>query len=113
MAGTLQITGTQFGLPDGTTQVSLEVPLSALEDVETHALAIGHNVIPVPLGATGVILLGPYGTGTVPVTLKGAAGDVGVPLSGAWPSVLALAVPAPATLVLDAAATVSLTIRFF
>lgn len=79
-AGTLNLTGTITGFPFGERVVALQWVLpAAIDNSVSVMLAIGDNQLFIPGGATLVTIEPPPGN-TVPITLKGAPGDVGIPI---------------------------------
>ena len=114
MAGTLTISGQQTGTPEGSDTISLTISLGSVFEELPVALASGANTITVPTGATGVIVIPPVAN-TVALTLKGIAGDTGIPLSLTQPSVLTFPASPPASIVVNAASlmSASTTFRFF
>lgn len=118
-AGLITLTGNVSGGPDGGRTfgpVSITADDAVAYEV-TQALAVGANAVAVPTGCTAMILWPPNAVGAAEMppnppfggllTLKGAAGDVGVPLSASWPTELAWDDP-PAAIVI--AATVACSI---
>lgn len=88
VAGTLNLTGTLAGHPEGTRQVALSWVITAgLSSVQV-GLASGANTITVPTGCT-LVLLVPPPTNTETITLKGVTGDTGRQISKTRPTVLA------------------------
>ncbi len=75
-------------------------------------LSSGNNTIAVPASATGVVIVPTPGS-TVALTLKGIAGDTGIPLDPALSTSLKFTAGAVASFVLNAASgtTVSLVWR--
>jgi hypothetical protein len=74
-----------------------------------YALLGAFNVIPIPPGATGVIIV-PSSSSAVTKTLKGITGDTGQTISPNAPTYIGFTSPAPANLNITASApeTVSL-----
>lgn len=88
VAGTLSLTGTLSGHPEGSRVVALSWSITAGLSTVQVGLASGANTITVPTGATLVILVPPT-TNTETVTLKGVTGDTGRQISKTRPTVLA------------------------
>ena len=106
--GTLTLIGTEAGLPEGAVNLGpLSLTTAApVGEVLEPTLALGDNTIPIPPGATAVLVILPTGN-LVAVKLKGAAGDAGIALNKAAWFVFAPD-PAQASFVLNAAAAISL-----
>lgn len=85
---------------------------AAVEYNTTVTLTTGANTITLPTGLTSLIIVGPNGTNPTPnpssgsvLTLKGVAGDTGVPMSNAYPTVLQWDTgQSPASIVINASA---------
>jgi hypothetical protein len=75
------------------------------------AVISGNVTVTPPSGTLYALIVPPSGS-TVTKTLKGVAGDTGVPLSLTNPSLISLAV-SPGTFVLTGSATESLDVYFF
>lgn len=99
--GVLTIQGNVSGGPDGgrTFGPASILTSAAVNEVLTVDLAVGANTVAVPARCTALVVWPPNAVsagGVVPnpsfgglLTLKGAAGDTGIPVSGQWPQVLA------------------------
>lgn len=92
----LLISKAQFGsnVPEVVEDMLLTNTQSILYE-ELKNLASGVNTITPPTAASGVIII-PPAANTQTITLKGIAGDTGVPLNKIAPNVLILATPAAA-----------------
>lgn len=86
--GTISVTGTVSGLPEGSDTVALSWALTdAIGDV-LRGLSSGANTVSVPTGTTLVIIIPPT-TNTETITLKGVSGDTGRQISKTKPTILA------------------------
>ena len=96
--GTLTISGGVAGLPSGTKTIAPPVisTFTAVGQVSDIALAVGDNAIPIPAGATAVVITPPVGN-AASLRLKGVTGDTGVLIHKTNPTALALD---PATVLL-------------
>lgn len=97
MSGQLSIQGQLTGLPTGSKTIGpLTIPPNGSNDYEETALTLGNgfNAITVPTWAGGVLIV-PNPTNTVPMTLKGASADTGIPLSLSAPTELAFPATPP------------------
>ena len=88
VAGTISVTGTLTGHPEGSRTVALEWDITAGLSAVTVGLASGANTITVPTGCTLVIIVPPT-TNTETITLKGVTGDTGRQISKTKPTILA------------------------
>jgi hypothetical protein len=100
----------------------LTIPLTAATDA-TNVVAVGTNTtvsVPSNTTTTVCVITGPNGVSPVPnpnyagtITLKGVAGDTGVPISGKYPTVLEWDVgTAPASFVLNASVATTVELWF-
>ena len=114
MAGTLGISGTQTGIPEGSKTLSASITMGSVGAVTDVVLASGANTVTVPAGAVGCMIVPPSGN-TVALTLKGVAADTGIAISATAPCLLTFPASPPASFVLSAASatTGSTEISFF
>lgn len=92
-AGTLTLSGTITGFPTGSRTVSVLFPLPAAIDVSLSVnLSTGDNQIPVPSGASMVIIEFPSGTSSQ-ILLKSQPADAGVSLNPFLPTVYSIGSP--------------------
>src|ERR1017187_4853774 len=120
--GVLTVSGNVTGGPDGSwsTVATRAVP-AAVQSETIVALTSGSVTVVVPSGVTNVIIYPPNSAYPIPnpsyagaITLKGIAGDTGVPISTTYVTVLEIdAATAPASFVLTATAVGSCPVRFF
>jgi hypothetical protein len=110
MSGTVTITGLSASEPAGQRILG---PLSVqgyivVGDTQATALAMGDNVIPVPAGAIGAVVI-PPATGTATLTYRTNLNqaDVGLSISPAQPFVHVFPSPGPTTIILNASAAQS------
>lgn len=104
MAGSVIIQGQLTGIPPGNLFIGpyTIVPNGSNNYTErADTLASGPNTIPVPSWASAMIIL-PSTSNTVELTLKGAAGDTGIPLGLIQPTLINFDV-APANIIITAA----------
>lgn len=88
VAGTISVTGTLTGHPEGSRTVALSWAITAgLSSVQV-GLSSGANTVTVPTGCTLVIIVPPT-TNTETITLKGVSGDTGRQISKTRPTILA------------------------
>lgn len=79
-SGTLTFSGTLTGFPSGSRSISVSMILdNAVDDATGVVLPAGDTTFQIPSGANGVIIDPPEGN-VIPLTVKGAPGDVGLPL---------------------------------
>lgn len=88
VAGTISVTGTLTGQPDGSRTVALGWTITAGLSAVTVGLSSGANTITVPTGCT-LIELVPPATNTETVTYKGISGDTGTQISKTKPTIIA------------------------
>ena len=88
VAGTLSVTGTLTGHPEGTRLVAISWTITAGKSAVTVGLASGANTISVPSGTTLVFIIPPP-TNTETITFKGVTGDTGRQISKTRPTILA------------------------
>lgn len=111
--GNLTVTGNVSGQPTGqrTFGPMVVVASAAVDATNVIALGVGANTITIPAGATSMVITGPNAVYPVPnppyagtLTIKGVAGDTGIPISAKWPTVLEwdTVVGPPATIVINA-----------
>ena len=120
--GSINLLGAVSGGPDGArTFGPLVITTSSAVIAETSvALVVGSVTVPVPPGATAVVLFPPNAATPIPnpayggtITLKGVVADTGVPVSAKWPQVIAWDLPTlPASFVLTATAAGTLVAWF-
>ena len=120
--GSINLLGAVSGGPDGArTFGPLAITTNAAVIAETSvALVAGPVTVLVPAGATAVVLFPPNAATPIPnpayggtITLKGVAGDTGVPISAKWPQLIAWDLPTlPASFILTATAAGTLTAWF-
>jgi len=114
--GNLTITANVSGGPDGGRTfgpISVTTNAAITEEL-TVSLVVGTNTITIPTGTTACVLYPPNASIPTPnpafagvLTLKGAAGDTGVVISGKWPTVLSWDSP-PGSITITSTATGSL-----
>lgn len=78
--------------------------------IAIQTLSAGNNTINVPSGTTG-ITIEPDSSNTIGITLKGVAGDTGIPLALGSPTSIGVTA-AVTTIVLNAVSTVTVRILF-
>ena len=120
--GSVTLLGAVSGGPDGArTFGPLGITTNAAVIAETSvALIAGSVSLIVPAGATAVVLFPPNAATPIPnpafggsITLKGVAGDTGVPISARWPTLIGWdLVTLPASVVLTSTAAGTLTAWF-
>ena len=120
--GSVTLLGAVSGGPDGArTFGPLGITTNAAVIAETSvALVAGPVTLPIPAGATAVVLFPPNAATPIPnpafggsLTLKGVSADVGVAISAKWPTLLGFdAVTLPANLILTSTAAGTLTAWF-
>ena len=88
VAGTLSVTGTLTGHPEGQRLVALTWTITAGKSNVQVDLASGANTITVPSGTTLIVLIPPT-TNTETILFKGVSGDTGFQLSKTRPSIYA------------------------
>lgn len=86
--GTISVTGTVSGEPEGSSTIALSWTLTAAVSDALVGLSSGANTITVPTGTTLVIIIPPT-TNTETITLKGVSGDTGRQISKTKPTILA------------------------
>lgn len=110
VAGTLSVTGTLTGHPEGSRLVSLTWTITAGKSNVTVDLSSGANTVTVPSGTTLVVVIPPT-TNTETITAKGVSGDTGFQLSKTRPSIIAW--ETGSSLVLTTSAAISGTEIYF
>lgn len=89
---------------------------------QSIALSAGANTITVPTGTTWVCIMGANAANPQPnptyagtITLRGVGGDTGIGISAKYPTTLAFdaTVPAPASFVLNASTSTTVTVLFW
>lgn len=105
VTGSLYLTGTLAGEPEGTSSVSLSWTITAGASDALVGLSSGANTITVPTAATLVIVIPPTDN-TATITVKGVSGDSGYQISSTKPTVLTQGSPGGA-LVLTASAAIA------
>jgi len=113
------LSGTQLG----TESFTDTIPFTAgVGQQSIFALSSGANTITVPTGTTYIRFLGPNAASPSPnpafsgtLTLKGISGDTGFPVSAKYPSTFAFdsTQAAPATFIVNASTTATVTITFW
>ncbi len=81
----------------------------SIQSQQVQALTAGNNTITVPPNAGGIILI-PPSANTSLLTLKGVAGDTGIPVNKLLPFVFAFDTTPPASIVINAATNVNVQI---
>ena len=110
MAGSITIQGLLTGTTSGTQYVGpyTLVPNAAGNFAVTEVILVaGNNTIAVPTWATVCLIVPPTANVLTTMTLKGATGDTGTPLSLSAPSVISFPVTPPADLIITAAGSAS------
>jgi len=120
--GSVNVTANVTGGPDGSSSFNSSRPIpTALQAETVVALIIGSVTVTVPTGSTDCIIVPPNAAVPVPnpsyggtITLKGVAGDTGVPISTTY----ATRIPwdlatVPASFVLTASATGTCQVKFY
>jgi len=106
--GAFSISGNITGLPGGSIAIGpLGItinPAVSGSSLQSKDLASGDNTITVPTGAVAMIFV-PPSANTQTITLKGNAGDTGVPLSKTLPQAIMLG--ASPVVILNAGNTVA------
>lgn len=114
MAGRVTIQASLNELPQGSVTIA---PLTISPNTQNlygsgvYTLAEGANSIIVPDFAAGVIIT-PTATNTIAITLKGASGDTGIPISPSAPILLTFPADPPETITLTAASDFSTPTTF-
>jgi hypothetical protein len=88
VTGTIYVTGTLAGEPEGSSTVSLSWSITAGVSDATVGLSSGANTITVPTGTTLICVI-PPSDNTATITVKGVSGDTGYAISPTKPTVLA------------------------
>lgn len=88
VTGTLYLTGTLAGEPEGQSTISLSWSITAGVSDALVGLSSGANTVTVPTGTTLVIIVPPT-SNTETITIKGVSGDSGVQISKTAPSIFA------------------------
>jgi hypothetical protein len=87
VTGTLYLTGTLAGEPEGQSTISLSWSITAGVSDALVGLSSGANTITVPAGTKLVIIIPPT-TNTETITAKGVSGDTGFQISKTEPTPL-------------------------
>lgn len=90
-SGGWRILGKVTGLPSGNRDVDVTVAATAtaVDHVFTSSFGAGYHAIAVPINATACLII-PPSTNAIALTLKGATGDTGIPISMTQPTLIAL-----------------------
>jgi hypothetical protein len=88
VTGTISVTGTLTGEPEGSSTIALSWSIVAGISDALVGLASGANTVTVPTGTTLVICIPPIAN-TETVTAKGVSGDTGFLLSSTRPTIIA------------------------
>jgi hypothetical protein len=105
MAGTLNISGLSASEPAGQRALG---PMTVqgtvvIGDTQAGPLSSGDNVVTVPTGAVGVVVIPPStGSATLRYRTSLNNSDAGLPISASAPSVHVFPSPAPTTVILNA-----------
>lgn len=103
VTGTLYLTGTLAGEPEGSSTVSLSWAITAGVSDALVGLSSGANTITIPTGTSLVAIIPPTDN-TATITIKGISGDTGYAISPTKPTVLAAS---GSSLVLTASAAIA------
>lgn len=116
MAGVVTITGLSASEPAGQRvlgPITIQGTI-VVGDTVTESLNAGDNVIPIPSGSTGVVIIPPsVGGATLLVRTSLNSGDSGLPLSPYNPFVYTFPSPAPTTVILNASTALSTFTSFW
>jgi hypothetical protein len=105
MPGQIVISGQITGVPQGVVKpgpFSIAANSSSECSIPALTLLSGDNTITVPTWAAGVLIIVPT-TNDVELTLKGASGDTGIPISAEEPTLLPFRVTPPSSFIINAA----------
>ena len=118
--GVANRTGNISGGPGTPITYSDTITFGAAIGVITSATISTNTSVTVPTGTTLVRIIPPGAVSPAPnpayagtITLKGASGDTGVPLSPTYITELALTGTSPATIVVNATVSTTMTFVFF
>lgn len=90
VTGTIYLTGTLAGEPEGSSEISLSWGITAGASQSVTGLASGANTISVPTSPVPtVVIIIPPTDNTETITYKGVSGDTGTQLSKTRPTVIA------------------------